>query len=56
MKEYAYCKQFVPDNQTVDVYRIKVLKSQEDFTYICEPVFNETVRFQVNRIIHIWLK
>lgn len=56
MKEYAYCKQSVPDNQTVDVYRMEVLKSQEDFTYICEPVFIEIVKFQVNRIVNIWLK
>ena len=56
MKEYAYCKQFVPDNQTVDVYRIKVLNSQENLTYICEPMFNEIVKFQVNRIVNIWLK
>ena len=55
MKEYAYCKQSVPDNQTVDVYRINVVKTQEKFTYICEPAFNEIVKFQVNRITNIWL-
>jgi hypothetical protein len=55
MKEYAYCKQFVPDNQTVDVYKIKILSGQEKLTYICEPLLNETVKFQVNRITSIWL-
>lgn len=55
MKEYAYCKQSIPDNQTIDVYRIETLKGQEELIYICEPLLNETVKFQVNRITSIWL-
>lgn len=55
MKEYAYCKQFIPNNQTIDVYRIETLKGQEELIYICEPLLNETVKFQVNRITSIWL-